>query len=313
MPIQFDMPLMALLWPLVAGLVIYAVLRWVVWEPGSGASPASASRHALWVGVMGWMASSLHGAGNAGIIPVSTGAASLKDPADILPALAWPILGCLGIHAIGQLSYYGPRRPRPPASPPRPATPPERRLKDFLPAALAWTTLGIFAASAGTIAWAATQPPYKPLPYTSQPYAAGGFTTVGGDGRVAGTELAACLAGALLVLAAGTGLVLWLISRRRQLEELYADDNKVLRTLAMNRLLRTAATMASGLAAIAGNFACRPDPSSTTAWTNAAGLGAMAVLLVMWWWPPPRLPSLQPLPRTRRRELSAASHPARRR
>lgn len=122
-------------------------------------------------------------------------------------------------------------------------------------------------------------------------------------------ELAACLAGTLLVFGAGTGLLLWLISRRRQLEELDADDNKALRTLAMNRLLRTAATMASGLAAIAGNFSCRPDPSSTTAWTNAAGLGAMAVLLVMWWWPPPRLPSLQPLPGNRRRGLSAAGHP----
>lgn len=111
------------------------------------------------------------------------------------------------------------------------------------------------------------------------------------------------------MLAAGTGLVLWLISRRRQLEELDADDNNVLRTLAMNRLLRTAATMASGLAAIAGNFACRPDPSSITSWTNAASLGAMTVLLVMWWWPP-RLPSLQSLPQTPRRELPAASHPA---
>jgi hypothetical protein len=59
MPIQFEMLPMALLWPLMAGLVIYAVLRWILWEPGAGSSPASASRHALWVGVMGWMASSL--------------------------------------------------------------------------------------------------------------------------------------------------------------------------------------------------------------------------------------------------------------
>lgn len=304
MPIQFEMLPMALLWPLMAGLAIYAVLRWVVREPGAGTSPASASRHALWVGVMGWMASSLQGAGNAGIIPVSTVAASLQEPADILPALAWTILGCLGIHAIGQLSYYGPRRAR------RPATLPERRVKDFLPAALAWTTVGIFAVSAGTIAWASTRPPYNPLPYTSQPDAGGGFTTIGGDGRIAGTGLAACLAGALLVLAAGTVILLWLISWRRELEPLGADDNNALRTIAMNRLLRTVATMSAGLAAIAGNFACRPDPSSTTAWTNAAGLGAVAVLLAMWWWPPPRLPSLQPVPRTRRRERSAASRPA---
>jgi len=313
MPIRFELLPMALLWPVAAGLAIYAVLRWVLREPGAGASPASASRHALWVGVLGWMASSLHGAGNAGIIPVSTGAAVLQDPADILPALAWPILGSLGIHAIGQLSYHGLRRHRTlrrPAILPAPAARPERRVRDFLPVALSWTTLGVFAASAGTIVWAATQPPYDPLPYTSKPDPADGFTSVGGDGRIAGTELAACLAGALLVLTAGTALLLWLISRRRELEELNTQDDKVLRTLAMNRLLRTAATMAAGLAAIAGNFACRPDPSSTTAWTNAAGLGAMAVLLVMWWWPPPRLPGLQPLPRTRRRQLSAARHPA---
>lgn len=199
MPIRFELLPMALLWPVSAGLAIYAVLRWVLREPGAGASPASASRHALWVGVLGWMASSLHGAGNAGIIPVSTDAAALQDPADILPALAWPILGCLGIHTIGQLSYYGPRRPRRHATPqrhailPPHATPPERRVKDFLPAALSWTTLGVFAASAGTIACAATQPPYNPLPYTSKLDAAGGFTSIGGDGRIAGTELAACL------------------------------------------------------------------------------------------------------------------------
>ena len=112
----------------------------------------------------------------------------------------------------------------------------------------------------------------------------------GGDGRIPGPEVAGWLGGALLVLAGGTWLVLWLIASRRQLESLDAADNAVLRTIAMNRLLRTVATVAAGLGVIAGNFAARPDPAQgMTSWTNPAGLAGMVVLLVMWWWRPPRL------------------------
>ena len=102
--------------------------------------------------------------------------------------------------------------------------------------------------------------------------------------------MAGWLGGALLVLAGGTWLVLWLIASRRQLESLDAADNTVLRTIAMNRLLRTVSTVAAGLGVIAGNFAARPDPAQGTAsWTNPAGLAGMVVLLVMWGWRPPRL------------------------
>ena len=112
----------------------------------------------------------------------------------------------------------------------------------------------------------------------------------GGDGRIPGPEVAGWLGGALLVLAGGTWLVLWLIASRRQLESLDAADNAVLRTIAMNRLLRTVSTVAAGLAAIAGNFAARPDPAQgMTSWANPAGLACTVVLLVMWWWRPPRL------------------------
>ena len=104
--------------------------------------------------------------------------------------------------------------------------------------------------------------------------------------------MAGWLGGALLGLAGGTWLVLRLITRRRQLESLDAADNAVLRTIAMNRLLRTVATVAAGLAAIAGNFAGRPDPAQgMSSWMNPAGLACTVVLLVMWWWRPPRLAS----------------------
>jgi hypothetical protein len=78
----------------------------------------------------------------------------------------------------------------------------------------------------------------------------------------------------------------------------------------MNRLLRTVATVASGLAVIAGNFAARPDPAvGSMSWTNFAGIGGMAVLLAMLVWAPPKLAG----PAGSRAKLAgpaAGTHPA---
>lgn len=285
MPGEFHFPPLLLLGPLAAAVIVYATLRWVIWAPNTGTSPASVSAHALWVGVIGWLASSLQGAMNLGIIPANPSAGGSMTTAEtILPALTWPVLGCVGVHALGQVSYPGPRRMR------RQTVLAVRRIHDFLPRRLAAVTAGILAAAGALIGWTATLPGYAPVapaveldgPYSQH--------TLGGDGRIPGFELAAWLGGALAVLAVGTLLVLRLIAGRRQLEALDADDNAVLRTIAMNRLLRTAATVASGLGVIAGNFATRPDPSSgVSSWTNPAGLAGIAVLLVMWQWRPPRV------------------------
>ncbi|QCP00802.1 hypothetical protein FCN77_19225 [Arthrobacter sp. 24S4-2] len=278
-----------LLGPLVAAVVLYLILRWVVWEPKMGASPETVSQHALWVGAIGWMASSLQGAMNIGIIPAGRTTNPvigpfLVTPETMIPALAWPILGVLGIHALGQVSYPRPKRLR------RKASLHVRKIRDFLPRPLAWTTLAIFAAAAVFIAWTGTLRAYAPLPYGSLGEDPEGFRTIGGDGRIAGIGLAAWLGTALVVLAAGTWAVLLLISRRRQLEQLTDHDNSMLRTIAMNRLLRTVATVASGLAIIAGNFAARPDPAAgSMSWTNFAGIPGMAVLLAMLIWAPPKL------------------------
>ena len=69
MPVQFYLPPMLLLGPAIAALLVYAVLRWVIWAPGTGTSPQTVSEHGLWVGVIGWLASSLQGAMTLGIIP----------------------------------------------------------------------------------------------------------------------------------------------------------------------------------------------------------------------------------------------------
>ncbi|MDR6413536.1 hypothetical protein [Pseudarthrobacter sulfonivorans] len=298
---------MVLLWPFLLASGVYLLLRWVIRAPGGGTSAVTVSQHALWIGVIGWLASSLQSAGTAGILPAGSSSAVLSTPASILGALAWPILGCMAVHAIGQLSYPGPQFPR------RSATLEVRRIRDFLPRGLAWTVVAIFAGSALLIGFIASLPRYDSIPYSTQQVGSDGFHRVGGDGRIPGWVLAACLGTAWLALALGTALVLMLISRRRQLEALDAAENDLLRTIAMNRLLRTVATIAAGLAAVAGNFAARPDPAAnaTGGWTNPAGLAALVVLVTMWWWAPPKLSGTHAGGNgPRLAEPPAAAHPA---
>lgn len=285
MPLQSSLPPLLLLGPLLAAVAVYVVLRWVVWAPRTGSSPASVSEHALWVGVIGWLASSLQAAMNVGIIPANPSAGgALTSAATVLPALAWPVLGCLTVHALGQVSYPGPRRMR------RQAVLSVRRIRDFLPRRLALTTAAIFLTAAAAIARTAALPGFAAVAPTRVSDGDYTYFNGGGDGRIPGPDVALWLGGALLVLAGGTWVVLWLIATRRQLESLDPADNTVLRTIAMNRLLRTVSTVAAGLAAVAGNFAARPDPAQgMTSWGNPEALACGVVLLVMWGWRPPRL------------------------
>jgi hypothetical protein len=305
-PAVNNVPPMVLLWPFLLAAGLYLVLRWVIRAPGGGTTALTVSQHALWIGVIGWLASSLQAAGQAGILPAGNGLPSLITPTSILGALAWPVLGCLAVHAVGQLSYPGPQRQR------RSAVLEVRRVRDFLPRGLAWTVAAIFAGAALQIGYVAGLPAYDAVPYGTLQEGPDGFRPAGGDGRIQGWVLAACLGAAWLALALGTALVLKLISHRRQLEALDAGDNDVLRTIAMNRLLRTVATVAAGLGAVAGNFAARPDPAGNAAgWTNTAGIAGLVVLLVMWAWAPPKLSSARSAGRMGvTTESPAGAHPA---
>jgi hypothetical protein len=301
-----NVPPMLLLGPCLLAAGLYLLLRWVVRAPAGGITPETVSRHSLWIGVIGWLASSLQSAGNAGILPAGSSSPQLGAPAGIMAALMWPILGCLAVHAIGQLSYPGRQLPR------RHAAPVMRRVRDYLPRSLAWTVLAIFATSALQIAWVATLPGYEAIPFGALEERHHGFSRLGGDGRIPGHVLAACLGAGWAALAFGTILVLLLISRRRQLEALGVAENDLLRSIAMNRLLRTVATVAAGLAAIAGNYAARPDPAANVAsWTNPAGFAAFLVLLAMWGWAPPKLTRAEtPRMGPALGESPAAAHPA---
>ncbi|UKA48778.1 hypothetical protein LFT48_15190 [Arthrobacter sp. FW305-123] len=288
------LPTVFFLGPAIGAIIVYLFLRMQVWSKPDAQAVAS---HGLWVGIIGWMASSLQGAMNAGTIRAnSMGSNAPVTPDQIANALAWPIVASLTVHALGQLSYPAPKAPR------RYAELKIRRIRDFLPRKLAWTTAAIFGYAALAVAWIAALPAHTPVPPAppapppppGQPTAPSGPGPFPGqDGRIPGTELALWLGGALLLLAAGTWLVLLLIARRRQLETLDGDDNRMLRTIATNRLLRTVSTIAAGLAAIAGNFASQPAPGTAwqSSWFNVLALINMAVLVAMWWWRVPALPS----------------------
>ncbi|MFW0772443.1 hypothetical protein ACLRGI_04675 [Paenarthrobacter nitroguajacolicus] len=307
------LPTLFFLGPVIGAIIVYLFLRMQVWSKPDAQAVAS---HGLWVGIIGWMASSLQGAMNAGIIRANPmGSTAPATPDQIAGALAWPILACLAVHALGQLSYPAPKAPR------RYAELTVRRIRDFLPGKLAWTTAAIFGYAGLAIAWIAALPAHAALPpsppappvspqqpgapygpstyrgpstYQGPSTVPGPSTFQGQDGRIPGSDMALWLGGALLVLALGTWLVLLLIARRRQLETLDGSDNRTLRTIATNRLLRTVATIAAGLATIAGNFAAQPAPGAAwqSSWFNVLGLINMAVLLGMLWWKVPELPSI---------------------
>jgi hypothetical protein len=249
------------------------------------------------------MASSLQAAMNTGILKANPSVPGAPvTPEQIFPALTWPVVAVLAVHALGQWSYPAPKAPR------RYAELTVRRIRDFLPRRLAWWTAGIFGYAAVAIIRVGSLPAYDPvLPTPAPPQGPeyNGYAGQGQDGRIPGWELSAWLGGSLLVLAIGTWLCLMLIAHRRQLEALDTNDNRVLRSIAANRLLRTVATIAAGLAAIAGNFASLPQPGTTwqSSWFNLLGLANIIVLLVMWWWKVPVLSSLQ----ADRKTTSAAS------
>ncbi|MFP5313527.1 MAG: hypothetical protein ACLGH7_14175 [Actinomycetes bacterium] len=282
-----DVPPAAVCWPFLLAVGVYLLFRSLLRGAAGTNVMVKVSRHAFWIGMVGWLASSLQPALKAGILPP---AGNAMAPGDILAALAWPVLGCLAAHALGQVSY--PKGLRDPSGTRFRDAEYRRRVKDFLPRPIAWTTSGIFVLSALQIGWTSTLPGFPPLPYGSRPDGSGSFVPVGGEGRIPGAELAAYLGGALLVLAAGTGGVLALMARRTPLRALSSAQDGLLRTITMNRLLRVVATVAAGLGAIAGNHAAVQNPAASTgtSFSPAAAVN-VAVLLAMWWWAPPKLAS----------------------
>ena len=275
-----------------AAVVIYMALRLFVWSKAESKSLERIRKHALWTGVIAWAFSGLTGANRAGLYsPLQT-----KDPFDptvVVPVDPWstipmswligPVVAVLLVHAIGQLSWPAPKSPK------RVAVLEFRRVRDYVEPALGWTVLGIFLLTAGALTWLAFAPAF---PGRNPGQGSDGLFLMPLDGRVPGWMLATALGASLAILATGTLIVMRLIASRRSLEALTPEQNKTLRAIGMNRLLRVSAAVSSGLSAVAGNYLAQPPPDSTaTNWVNWLAIINIVVLIAMLFWKPPFLNS----------------------
>lgn len=264
-----------------AAMVTYLALRLFVWSRAKSKSLEHIRKHALWTGVIAWALSSLAGANRAGIYDPDT------FHADDWSTVSWfaliaPITAVVAVHAIGQASWPAPKSEK------RTAVLEFRRARDYVEPALGWTVAGVFTLSACVVAYLFFAPGF--VSANSVILGDSGQSIQTHQGRVPGYVPATALSVALLVLSIGTLLVMRLIASRRSLEALTPGQNKALRTIGMNRLLRISATVASGLAAIAGNYLVQPPPdSTTTSWVNWLAIVNMVVLIAMLLWKPPVL------------------------
>ncbi|WP_165788260.1 hypothetical protein [Arthrobacter glacialis] len=280
-------------------VLFYSVLRFAVWTPRGGPSLERIRKHALWTGVIAWAFSSLSAAGQAGISHYGQSTESM-EPWGLIrwTALLTPVAAVLIIHTIGQATWPAPKSAK------RKASLEFRRVRDYVEPALGWTVLGVFLVSAAVMPFVAAARSFGAIDRPA-PGSVGLWTL----GRVDGWAMAIALSSALVLLAAGTLLVMRLIASRRSLEALSPKQNNTLRVIGMNRLLRVSATVASGLSAIAGNYLVQPVPGSDVlSYTNWLGLVNMAVLVTMLFWKPPTLDPVSPFKSV---PLAAAEQPSR--
>ncbi len=261
-------------------VLLYSILRFAVWTPRGGPRLDQVRKHAYWTGLIAWMFSSLAAAGTTGVYYY--GQASGQDnPWAFIPwfALLLPVAAVIGVHALGQATWPAPK------SATRVATLEFRRIRDYVQPGLGWTVLGSFVFTAAVIPFVAVSSGFRAVA-TPPPGTLSAWTM----GKVDGWVVAVALSLPLLLLVAGSLLVMRLIASRRSLENLSSEQNKTLRLIGMNRLLRVCATVATGLAAIAGNYLSQPKPGSDImSYTNWPALINMAVLVTMFFWKPPAL------------------------
>lgn len=261
-------------------VLLYSIIRFAVWPPRGGPQLHQVRKHAYWTGLIAWMFSSLAAAGQSGTYHYGQ-ASQPGSPWASIPwfALLGPVAAVIAIHALGQATWPAPKSAK------RVATLEFRRVRDYVPPALGWTVLGSFLLTASVIPFVAATRGFQAVS-APPPGTLSAWTM----GKVDGWVLAVALTLPLLLLAAGTLLVMRLIASRRSLESLTPEQNKTLRIIGMNRLLRLSATVASGYSAIAGNYLSQPRPGSDTmSYTNWLGLVNMAVLATMFFWKPPTL------------------------
>ncbi|GAA4775877.1 hypothetical protein [Citricoccus nitrophenolicus] len=308
--------------------LLYLVLRGTAWSPGRGDPVRAVRTHAMITALIALFASSTTGLsqlanaeeyqvfGN-GAFPVTTeteGETVREVISAPVPGLTWfdglsiilgPVLGFVLVYAVAQ--YTWPRQ----SGAVRTARLKDRRPADLMPryltaftalisvaalglVALAWTTVGVEArqieerwgnGEPGSAAW-------------DQGY--GGENSWFEPGVRAGTEVAPWLLLALALVLAGFVLVLRTIARRPVLNGLHPHDDLLVRRIAVNRALRTAAVMVLGIGQAGFNtwaeaeaaLAVRSADPSSTPFMPWPVLASLLVLLILLFWRSPHISEL---------------------
>lgn len=284
----------------IGALLVYGVLRFASYTPSRNFDPRQAARtHGLWTAVIALFVS---GATNnqrfreLGPVWVDEQLAYLESQGflTILVQTSAPMIALGGIYVIAQFTW-----PRSGAAV-RISDPPARRVIDFLPRNLALATTFVAILAGFLIAASAS------IPGVSGESRTRDEAVIPVPDRVDGTYFATVLGAALITLLAGVLLAVLVIVRRRRIPTLSAEDDVVVRKIAINRLLRTAilslTAMINSTSAYAANGlpANLLDTIDTAAFwghlVNPVGFFSVAVLVTVIVWAPPKLIDRSPEP-----------------
>ncbi|WP_028279622.1 hypothetical protein [Arthrobacter sp. H5] len=280
-----NIPSLTLISLLIGALLFYGVLRVIALTPGSDRTGVETARvHAFWTGLIGWLAGSGTALYSVGTVrPEDAG--SDPFPAMLL-AFAIPGIALSVVHFIGQFTWPRHRRRV------RRASLGTRRVTDFVPTRLAALVAILFIIAVGISIVVRSVDPLAPVQVAGP--TPEGFTQ---PGRVDGETYSGALLMALIVFVIGLALALIAVARRRPLETLSEANDRILRRISMNRLLRTAGFYLLALINAALNHARWPE----SAWGrgfdlvfSASSIGGLVLILVLAAWKPPRMKREEP-------------------
>ncbi|MGG5753006.1 hypothetical protein ACQ3I4_10315 [Zafaria sp. Z1313] len=245
--------------------LLYAFLRYRARTP-RGADPRDSARsHAFWTALIALFASGTAGLAEMGYLPAPAYSGGFDEPftiesvaapgpGELVLAAASPGLWLGIVYVVAQFTW-----PRP-AGRVRTAALEVRRPADFLPRFLPAMFGTVWLAAVAATAWAWTMPGRSPVPPRRfiERDGSGAITSEGidsgADGLRAGTEFAPWLLLGLVLLAAAVAVSVLVVTRRSPLGALTAGDDATLRTISLNRLLRTAVLVAGGFFAVAVTY-----------------------------------------------------------
>lgn len=323
----------------ISAALLYMLLRFVVATPKSSNVIEAVSQHAFWTALIAFFASGTSGLANLWAIP-DTHATAPTDVTAMIMHAASPGLWLGVVYILGQFTW--PRH----LQPVRQASLEVRSVKAAIPKALAALLLGCAALSTVAViaAWndpgAATRTysvveddserwdgtrdqygnPIDEQGYILSPEEYENATTwsSSSDGEIItditgikpGSEVGPWLLGGLVLVVVACGTAAMIIIRRPPLQSLDGEDNKILRSAWINRLLRTgifviASFGAASLAYVAEGIRARSQwehsseetgfaisrqaESQANLLTGASTLFMLVLVIVLLAWKPPRL------------------------